>query len=240
MILVFLSPIQTLRVLPFDVASHTVLFQGFNSHRKHFRSWVFSLHSFFHFGNQIQSFIPKQIFFETIFETCSGTSGGVTGIVLSGGYILFWLSWCFPKMKSQAWWKSQNPFTNLLGSLSRKYRGCHSKRIMAAQACWCKHNADWKCWQIYQSQQKIIYTKKLQVLHSEMRNEIMHLFISSFYSLSDLSALWRGTPLKCVSICAVKTLQLAQTANKLHRAAPYRWQYLQLGSQTADPLWAAR
>lgn len=165
--------------------------------------------------------------------------GRVTGIVLSGGYILFWLSWCFPKMKSQAWWKSQNPFTNLLGSLSRKYRGCHSKRIMAAQACWCKHNADWKCWQIYQSQQKIIYTKKLQVLHSEMRNEIMHLFISSFYSLSDLSALWRGTPLKCVSICAVKTLQLAQTANKLHRAAPYRWQYLQLGSQTADPLWAA-
>lgn len=160
MILVFLSPIQTLRVLPFDVASHTVLFQGFNSHRKHFRSWVFSLHSFFHFGNQIQSFIPKQIFFETIFETCSGTSGGVTGIVLSGGYILFWLSWCFPKMKSQAWWKSQNPFTNLLGSLSRKYRGCHSKRIMAAQACWCKHNADWKCWQIYQSQQKIIYTKE--------------------------------------------------------------------------------
>lgn len=101
MILVFLSPIQTLRLLPFDVASHTVLFQGFNSHRKHFRSWVFSLHSFFHFGNQIQSFIPKQIFFETIFETCSGTSGGVTGIVLSGGYILFWLSWFFPRWRAR-------------------------------------------------------------------------------------------------------------------------------------------
>lgn len=155
MTLAFLSPIQTLRVLPFDVASHTVLFQGFNSHRKHFRSWVFSLHSFFHFGNQIQSIIPKQIFFaipvfnillawwsfhlkkqylewhgaETIFETCSVTSGRVTSIILSGGYILFWLSWCLPKMKSQAWWKSQNPFTNLLGSLSRKYRGCHSKRL---------------------------------------------------------------------------------------------------------------
>lgn len=66
---------------------------------------------------------------ETVFEMYSGTSGRVTSIILSGGYIVFWLSWCFPKMKSQAWWKSQNSFTNLLESLSRKYRGCHSKRL---------------------------------------------------------------------------------------------------------------